>query len=66
MRSSPELPVVLGVSNVSFGLVPAARTVLNSVFMHEAMQRGLTAAIVHVSKILPEDEDPRRALGCGA
>ncbi len=49
----PECNLLLGVSNVSFGLLPAARTVLNSVFLHEAMRRGLTAAIVHASKILP-------------
>jgi 5-methyltetrahydrofolate--homocysteine methyltransferase len=54
----PNCGIVLGVSNVSFGLKPAARTVLNSVFMHEAMQRGLTAAIVHVSKILPKTKIP--------
>jgi 5-methyltetrahydrofolate--homocysteine methyltransferase len=43
----------LGVSNVSFGLNPAARQVLNSVFLHECQQAGLTSAIVHASKILP-------------
>jgi 5-methyltetrahydrofolate--homocysteine methyltransferase len=43
----------LGVSNVSFGLNPAARQVLNSVFLHECVQAGLTSAIVHASKILP-------------
>ncbi|MBC8310597.1 MAG: dihydropteroate synthase, partial [Planctomycetes bacterium] len=50
----PECGLLLGVSNVSFGLKPAARKVLNSVFLHEAIQRGLTAAIVHASKILPK------------
>lgn len=49
----PELQMVLGVSNVSFGLNPAARVVLNSVFLHEAVSAGLTAAIVHPSKIEP-------------
>lgn len=49
----PELQLVLGISNVSFGLNPAARVVLNSVFLHEAINHGLTAAIVHPSKIEP-------------
>jgi 5-methyltetrahydrofolate--homocysteine methyltransferase len=49
----PECHIVLGVSNVSFGLNPAARQVLNSVFLHEAMQVGLDGAIVSASKILP-------------
>ncbi|QOJ02081.1 MAG: methionine synthase [Planctomycetia bacterium] len=53
MTEMPRCGSILGLSNVSFGLSPAARAVLNSVFLHEAMQRGLTAAIVHASKILP-------------
>ncbi len=52
----PECQQILGVSNVSFGLVPAARAVLNSAFLHEAVRRGLTAAIVHASKILPRNK----------
>ncbi|MEA1902452.1 MAG: methionine synthase [Actinomycetota bacterium] len=44
---------VLGVSNVSFGLNPPARKVLNSVFLHEAVEAGLDAAIVHAGKIEP-------------
>jgi len=55
-RIRQELPgshVILGVSNVSFGLNPAARIVLNSMFLHEAMQVGMDAAIVSASKILP-------------
>ena len=44
---------ILGLSNISFGLNPAARQVLNSVFLHEAAEAGLDAAIVHASKILP-------------
>ncbi len=52
-KAFPECGIVLGLSNISFGLKPAARHVLNSVFLHEALQRGLTAAIVHASKILP-------------
>ncbi|MCG3128509.1 MAG: Glutamate mutase sigma subunit [Phycisphaerae bacterium] len=56
MTRFPRCQSILGVSNVSFGLVPAARAVLNSVFLHEARQRGLTAAIVHSSKILPRNQ----------
>jgi 5-methyltetrahydrofolate--homocysteine methyltransferase len=49
----PGCATTLGVSNVSFGLSPAARQALNSVFLHEAVERGLDTAIVHASKILP-------------
>jgi 5-methyltetrahydrofolate--homocysteine methyltransferase len=49
----PECGIVLGLSNISFGLKPAARHVLNSVFMHHAQERGMTAAILHISKIMP-------------
>jgi 5-methyltetrahydrofolate--homocysteine methyltransferase len=52
-RRHPDVMTTLGVSNVSFGLNPAARVVLNSVFLHEAVQAGLDSAIVHASKILP-------------
>ena len=55
-RIKAELPgasTVLGLSNVSFGLKPAARHVLNSVFLHECMEAGLDAAIVHAARILP-------------
>ncbi|MDP6705024.1 MAG: methionine synthase [Alphaproteobacteria bacterium] len=55
-RIAEELPavqIILGISNVSFGLKPAARHVLNSVFLDHALRRGLTGAIVHMSKILP-------------
>ena len=55
-RIKAELPgvhTVLGLSNVSFGLSPAARQVLNSVFLHECVQAGLDAAIVHAGKIQP-------------
>jgi 5-methyltetrahydrofolate--homocysteine methyltransferase len=44
---------MLGVSNVSFGLSPAARITLNSMFLHEAMQAGMDGAIVSAAKILP-------------
>ena len=56
---SQELPkchTVVGLSNVSFGLKPAARVVLNSVFLHELREAGLTGAIVHASKILPRNK----------
>ncbi|MFQ6392713.1 methionine synthase [Nocardia sp. KC 131] len=49
----PAVQTTLGLSNISFGLNPAARQVLNSVFMHECVQAGLDSAIVHASKILP-------------
>ena len=49
----PDVQTTLGVSNVSFGLSPAARVVLNSVFLHECVQAGLDSAIVHPSKITP-------------
>ena len=47
------MSTILGLSNVSFGLNPAARQVLNSVFLHECVEAGLDSAIVHASKILP-------------
>lgn len=49
----PEAQITCGLSNVSFGLKPAARMVLNSVFLHELQRAGLTSAIMHASKILP-------------
>jgi 5-methyltetrahydrofolate--homocysteine methyltransferase len=49
----PGVHILLGVSNVSFGLSPAARIVLNSMFLHEAMDAGMDAAIVSAAKILP-------------
>ncbi len=55
-RIKQELPgsfTILGVSNISFGLSPASRVVLNSVFLHEAVAAGLDAAIVNASKIEP-------------
>lgn len=55
-RIKSELPgchFMLGVSNISFGLNPAARQVLNSMFLHEAMQVGMDGAIVSAAKILP-------------
>src|SRR5678815_4942695 len=55
-RIKKELPgcyTLLGVSNISFGLNPASRVVLNSVFLHDAVEAGLDAAIVNASKIEP-------------
>ena len=49
----PQVQTTLGVSNISFGLNPAARMVLNSVFLAEAVKNGLDSAIVHPSKIMP-------------
>jgi 5-methyltetrahydrofolate--homocysteine methyltransferase len=58
----PAVQTTLGVSNVSFGLNPAARVVLNSVFLHECAQVGLTSAIVHPSKIMPIARIEKRQL----
>jgi 5-methyltetrahydrofolate--homocysteine methyltransferase len=49
----PGIHTTLGVSNVSFGLNPAARIVLNSVFLHEAVQAGLSSGIIDAAKIVP-------------
>ena len=49
----PGVSTILGVSNVSFGLKPALRHVLNSVFLHECVEAGLDAAIVHAARIMP-------------
>jgi 5-methyltetrahydrofolate--homocysteine methyltransferase len=60
-RIKAEIPgahTVLGVSNVSFGLRPAARHALNSVFLHECVEAGLDAAIVHAGKIVPLNRLP--------
>lgn len=54
----PGVQTTLGVSNVSFGLNPAARAVLNSVFLHEATAAGLTSAIVDAAKIMPLAQIP--------
>ena len=55
----PGCHTVVGLSNVSFGLKPAARVVLNSAFLHELREAGLTGAIVHASKILPKNRIPQ-------
>jgi 5-methyltetrahydrofolate--homocysteine methyltransferase len=60
-RIKAEIPgafTTLGLSNVSFGLKPAARHALNSVFLHECVQAGLDSAIVHASKIMPINKIP--------
>ncbi len=63
-RIKAELPgvyTVLGVSNVSFGLNPVTRHVLNSVFLHECVEAGLDAAIVHAARIMPMHRIDERA-----
>jgi 5-methyltetrahydrofolate--homocysteine methyltransferase len=52
-ETMPEAHTILGLSNCSFGLNPASRQVLNSVFLYHAVQSGLDMAIVHASKIQP-------------
>src|SRR5438067_1715556 len=52
-RELPGCSTLLGVSNISFGLSPASRVALNSVFVHDAVEAGLDAAIVNASKIVP-------------
>ncbi|MDQ0937215.1 methionine synthase [Streptomyces turgidiscabies] len=52
-RRRPDVQTTLGLSNISFGLNPAARMLLNSVFLDECVKAGLDSAIVHASKILP-------------
>ncbi|MEV6650609.1 methionine synthase [Streptomyces sp. NPDC051219] len=65
-RRHPDVQTTLGLSNISFGLNPAARLVLNSVFLDECVKAGLDSAIVHASKILPiarlEEEQVQVAL----
>jgi len=65
-KRRPEVQTTLGLSNISFGLNPAARIVLNSVFLDECVKAGLDSAIVHASKILPiarlEEEQVATAL----
>lgn len=58
-REFPNCHTTLGLSNVSFGLKPYARMVLNSAFFQECVKAGLTSAIVHASKIMPQNKiDP--------
>ncbi len=58
----PQVNTTLGVSNVSFGLKPAARVILNSVFLAEAVNAGLDSAIIHPSKIVPLNKIPKEQL----
>jgi 5-methyltetrahydrofolate--homocysteine methyltransferase len=61
-RRYPRVQTTLGLSNVSFGLSPAARHVLNSVFLHEAVEAGLDSAIVHAARIMPIARIPAEQL----
>ena len=58
----PDVQTTLGISNISFVLKPAARVVLNSVFLSECIKAGLTSAIVHPSKISPISRIPEEQL----
>jgi 5-methyltetrahydrofolate--homocysteine methyltransferase len=60
-KAMPRCKTVLGISNVSFGLPPAGREVLNSVFLHHCVEAGLDLAIVNSEKLarwsqIPEEE----------
>ncbi|MCU0688708.1 MAG: methionine synthase [Phycisphaerales bacterium] len=57
-KALPQCQTTVGLSNVSFGLKPQARIVLNSAFLHELQEAGLTSAILHFSKILPKNKIP--------
>lgn len=57
-RNLPASRTLLGVSNVSHGLPPPVRRVLNSVFLHRAIQRGLDAAILHAGRVVPLSRIP--------
>ena len=58
----PGVQSTLGISNISFGLSPAARHVLNSVFLAECVRAGLTSAIVHAARIMPLNQIPKHQL----
>lgn len=58
----PGVHTILGLSNISFGLKPAARHALNSVFLHECQQAGLDAAIVHAARIMPLSRMPQEQI----
>ncbi|MFP4514247.1 MAG: methionine synthase, partial [Acidimicrobiales bacterium] len=58
----PGVHTVLGLSNISFGLKPAARHVLNSVYLHECQEAGLDAAIVHAARIMPLNKIPQEQI----
>ena len=57
-RRHPDVQTTLGLSNISFGLSPPARAVLNSAFLHECVKAGLDSAIVHAARILPISRIP--------
>ncbi|MEU3711385.1 methionine synthase [Streptomyces catenulae] len=63
-RRHPDVQTTLGLSNISFGLNPAARILLNSVFLDECVKAGLDSAIVHASKILPIARFDDEQVGC--
>ncbi len=56
IRRHPRVNTTLGVSNISFGLKPVLRIIVNSAFLHYAREAGLSSAIVHFSKIKPENQ----------
>ena len=59
-KDMPDCQIILGLSNISFGLNAAARHVLNSVYLDHAVRRGMTGAILHISKIMPLHAIPER------
>ena len=61
-QAFPGVQSTLGISNISFGLSPAARHVLNSVFLSECVKAGLTSAIVHAARIMPLNQIPKHQL----
>ena len=61
-RLYPGVHTTLGVSNVSFGLNPVSRAVLNSVFLHEAYEAGLDTAIIDAAKIMPLASIPQEQI----
>ena len=61
-QAFPGVQSTLGISNISFGLSPAARHVLNSVFLAECVKAGLTSAIVHAARIMPLNQIPTHQL----
>ena len=61
-RLYPGIHTTLGVSNVSFGLNPVSRAVLNSVFLHEAYEAGLDTAIIDAAKIMPLASIPQEQI----
>ncbi len=61
----PEVHTILGLSNISFGLNPKSRPILNSLFLHEAAKAGLSAAIIHKSQIIPLSSLPEEAIQIG-